>query len=73
MMVKVDSSMLNAIGYDDTTRKLTVEFSNGSVFEYSQVPRSIYDKVMEARSTGSAFNGLVKTKGYAYKKVKDAK
>lgn len=69
VMVKVDSSMINALGYDDATRTLTVEFSDGAQYVYAKVPRTVYDRLIASTSTGGAFVELVKSKGYAYKKV----
>ena len=70
-MMKVNSSMLNEIDYDDATKTLTVEFSNGARFVYDQVPRIVYDKITTASSIGSTFNGLVKSKGYRYRKLEE--
>ena len=37
-MVPVESSDLSAVGYDDSSATLTIEFRRGGMYEYSQVP-----------------------------------
>lgn len=41
---------------------LTVEFKNGSVYEYRGVPESIYRELESAKSVGSTFASLVRSK-----------
>jgi len=59
-MVYVDSSNIEAIGYDDKTQELHVQFLSGGYYIYHGVPRHIFDSFLEAPSKGSFLNREVK-------------
>lgn len=59
-MIYVDSSNIEAIGYDDDAQELHVRFLWGGYYIYQGVPRQIYDDIMLASSKGSFFNREVK-------------
>lgn len=59
-MIYVDSSNIEAIGYDDDTQELHVQFLSGGCYIYSDVPRKIFDDLMNAPSKGSFLNREVK-------------
>jgi KTSC domain len=65
----VSSSNLASVGYDQTTQTLEIEFLHGGVYQYSGVPQSVYDGLMEAESHGSYFDRQVKKAGYSYQKI----
>lgn len=50
----VESSSLRSIGYEDGT--LEIEFANGTVYQYFDVPQALYDELRRADSHGRAFN-----------------
>lgn len=52
-MKSVESSNISKIGYDASTITLWVEFKDGSVYEYEDVPSSAYQDLMAAKSVGS--------------------
>lgn len=64
----VNSSNVASVGYDDATNVLEVAFKSGGVYQYSSVPRSIYEGMISAASVGSYFHKMVKDK-YAFTKV----
>ena len=66
----VSSSNIASIGYDATTHVLEVEFNDGSVYQYSGVPKSVYRELMSAGSHGSYFDSYVKKSGYSYRQVR---
>lgn len=66
----VSSSNLRAVGYDATTRKLEVEFLNGSVYSYAGVPASVHAGLMAASSHGSYFDAHVKKAGYPFTRLR---
>ena len=66
----VSSSNLRAIGYDSDTKTLEVEFLNGGLYSYANVPISVYNSLMSASSHGSYFNANIKKGGYPYKKLR---
>jgi hypothetical protein len=38
----VNSSNLASVGYDETSNTLEVEFNNGGIYQYFNVPESVY-------------------------------
>jgi len=58
----VSSSNLRSIGYDISTQTLEIEFNSGGIYQYSQVPESIYNELMNAPSHGRYFNHYIKNK-----------
>ena len=64
----VDSSLLHSIGYDAQTKTLFVNFLNGGLYRYENVPQKVYDDFQAAESAGKFF--LTKIKGqYPTRKV----
>ncbi len=59
-MNQVNSSTIEAIGYDEASGKLRVKFKSGALYEYLNVPHYVYQAVMEADSIGKALNSEVK-------------
>ena len=51
-MRRVYSSHINAVGYDEDRRELRVEFSNGSIVVYGDVPAETGGQVIAAPSIG---------------------
>jgi len=64
----VSSSNIASVGYDENTEILEVEFLNGSIYEYKNVPLVIYQEFINAASLGSYFNREI-SKTYPYEKV----
>ena len=48
----LDSTNVASAGYDDATCTLEIEFHNGGIYQYFDVPRSIYDELVGAGSPG---------------------
>lgn len=53
--IRVDSSNLSSVGYDEKTETLEVEFHEGSVYIYRGVPVGVYEKLMSWPSIGEFF------------------
>jgi hypothetical protein len=66
----VDSSNLASVGYDPQTQTLEVEFRHGGIYQYYNVPKSVYDGLMDASSHGQYFDRNIKKAGYRYTKVR---
>jgi hypothetical protein len=64
----VNSSSVRSIGYDNGT--LEVEFNQGLIYQYYQVPVEIYENIFKCESIGSYIFKNVK-KEFPYKLVKD--
>ena len=56
--ILVKSSNLKAVGYESEI--MEIEFLNGSVYEYSEVPQEKYDDLMSASSQGKYYNQYIK-------------
>ena len=67
--IRVKSSNVHSIGYDNEKEILQVEFLNGSVYEYYEVPEIIFNEFMAATSKGKYGNRYI-FYSYHYQKVK---
>jgi|SRR5688572_2244074 len=56
----VSSSNLNSIEYDVKTRTLEIQFNEGSIYQYYQVPQEIYVGLMKAASHGHYYSALIR-------------
>lgn len=68
-MVVVESSNLEAVGYDSDANELYVEFKNGSTYKYLDVPFENFQGLMDAESHGSYLNSVIKKGGFEYVKL----
>jgi len=65
----VTSSNIRSIGYDPQSGTLEVEFNSGDIYQYFDVPESIYQGLVRAASPGRFLNINIVRYGYRYKKV----
>ena len=61
-MIQVESSNIKAIGYEDSTQKLDVEFNTGTLYRFFGVDMDIYNSLLAARSKGSFFSKHIRGK-----------
>ena len=54
------SSVLAAAVYDDELKELTLEFTSGRSYTYSQVPPETFEDLVSAPSAGKFFNNFIK-------------
>ena len=66
--IAVESSNLKSAGYDPESQVLEVEFSSGSVYQYTDVPASVYRELLDADSKGSYFNAHIRV-AYSFTRV----
>lgn len=64
----VQSSQLSAVGYDPEAKKLEVQFKNGAVYEYDNVPPETHASLIGAPSVGAYFSAKVKY-GFTYRRL----
>ncbi len=65
----VESSLIRSIGYDLPSSILEVEFvEGGRLYEYYDVPLSVYSRLMGAESIGAYFNEYIRDM-YAYQEI----
>ena len=65
-MIPVYSSNINSVGYENNT--LYIQFNNGSVYAYYNVPESVYRGLMNASSHGKYHAAYIKN-SYSYKRI----
>lgn len=56
----VSSSHIASIGYDEALQTLEVEFTDGGVYQYFNVPLPSYEALMSAPSHGTFLNANIK-------------
>jgi hypothetical protein len=66
--ILVTSTDICAVGYDPDSQTLEVEFKTGSVYNYSGVPTSEYDGLINADSKGKYFHANIRNH-YSYVKL----
>jgi hypothetical protein len=64
----VSSSNIVSVGYDAPSETLEVEFMSGAVYQYYNVPQSIYDAFIVAPSAGQFFAYQIKN-AFPYSRV----
>lgn len=67
-MINVSSSNVAAIGYDEDSETLQVEFNNGGTYQYFDVPEQIFAELQHADSIGGYLAKNIKGI-YRYSKV----
>ncbi|NUL44592.1 KTSC domain-containing protein [Cellulosimicrobium funkei] len=61
----VTSSNLSSVGYDEVSQTLEVEFTNGSIYQYFDVPASEHIELMRSESVGAYFSVNIRS-AYRY-------
>jgi hypothetical protein len=56
----VESTNINALGYDPASATMAVQFRGGKTYHYAGVPQHEYDAVRTAGSIGSTFLDLIR-------------
>lgn len=62
------SSNLEACHYDEATQTLTVKFKGGGTYAYGGVVKEHYQGLLDAKSAGKFFHGIIRKK-YKHEKV----
>ena len=55
----VESSMIQAFGYDEDNETLLVIFNSGKTYQYSEVPKDTYEELLASDSKGSYMRSFV--------------
>ncbi len=58
--IPVTSSNITAIGYDEASRTLEIEFTSGAIYQYFDVPPAVHQGLMSASSHGSYLASSIK-------------
>ncbi|HEX3594429.1 MAG TPA: KTSC domain-containing protein [Polyangiaceae bacterium] len=59
---RVHSASVASVGYDEAEHVLELEFHNGNVYRYLDVPVAVHRLLLQARSIGDFVNTVVKPK-----------
>jgi hypothetical protein len=62
--IPVVSSNIVSVRYDPEARTLDVEFKNGAVYQYADVPQEEYDGFLSSDSKGRYHNARIKSYSY---------
>jgi hypothetical protein len=62
---EVESSVIGAVGH---TRVLEIEFENGRIYQYFDVPEEVFEGMVNSDSKGRYFNSHVRGK-YDYQEI----
>ena len=57
----IASGNLFSIGYEEKTKTLEIEFNDGSIYQYDQVPKEIYAGLMEAEFPVIYYSAMIQT------------
>ena len=58
--IPVESSAIDAVGYDAARRALSVAYKGGREYVYLDVPPEVFDALLKAESKGKFVNAEVK-------------
>jgi hypothetical protein len=64
----VSSSNVESVGYDPNILTLEVEFKDGAVYQYFDVPETVYQELTRASSVGQFMHANIRN-NYRYTKV----
>lgn len=65
---QVVSSNIDSIGYDDSSQTLEIEFNNGAIYQYFDVPQKVFDDLLASDSHGKYFSANIKGH-YRYSRI----
>jgi len=68
---KTESSNVDSIAYQESTKKAFVLFKNGGLYEYKNVEVEDYNKLKEAESVGKHLRAIFLKNGYEYEKLEN--
>ncbi|HEX8372586.1 MAG TPA: KTSC domain-containing protein [Chthoniobacterales bacterium] len=67
-LIAVDSETMRSVGYDAKEQLLQIEFVSGKLYQYSNVPAAVYQRLLGAESKGGFFNAAIKD-SYPFEKL----
>lgn len=56
----VSSSNVDSIGYDEDNETLEIEFKNGAIYQYFDVPLGVYNTLISSSSIGAYMASNIK-------------
>lgn len=64
--VPIISSQIAQLGHDAASSTMRVVFTNGSIYEYANVSRELFEELLAAPSVGSHFSKVIKKNPSTY-------
>lgn len=66
---RISSGNIRAVGYDARSRMLEIEFSSGSIIQYSGVSDEVHRRLLNSPSPGSYFRDQIE-ENFSSKRVR---
>ena len=67
-LLPVESSSIDAVGYDPASKRLYVRFTSGNNYVYYEVAKRVFDDLLAADSKGRFLNAEIKG-AYDYRRL----
>jgi hypothetical protein len=70
-LISIQSDNVSAAGYDEISMVMTVRFKNGALYEYYQIPLSLWNSFLEAQPNPWSLIGYPQlvNGGYSYRRI----
>jgi hypothetical protein len=59
-IIPIDSSAIQAVGYDPLTQRMRITFAAGHSYDYYGVPRHVFEGLVRAKSKGTFYNDHIR-------------
>jgi hypothetical protein len=60
IMIQVSSSAIQAIGYDITTRRMKITFTEGQTYDFCSVPENVFNDLLHSNSKGRYYSDHIR-------------
>lgn len=68
--IRIESSDLKSVGYDESTQTLEIEFRQGGIYQYFGVSKKIYDGLMQYAFAHDQYHARYIKNRYRHKKIR---
>ena len=59
-LTPVNSDLFNGAAYDEEAQVLTIQFNHGATYDYSGVPKKVYESFLAAEDAGTFYSEKIK-------------
>ena len=70
-LIPLQSSNLSGVSYNISTDELFVQFTNGTLYVYHDVPPESVCAFLFGESQGKLFNAIIKSGPFSYEKIEN--
>ena len=63
-MLKIKSSIISQVEYNQNNQTLMVELKNGGMYQYQNVPKNLFKNFLRAKSKGRYFSSRIVGKDF---------